>query len=88
MRPSPEVLADLRRQYPRISAHDLVACWQNASRHWYGVAPEILANEPSELTAARVLFVHSQFEAVDEDRANYSFCMWMLVNPYTTRSKP
>lgn len=82
MNPHPEVLAELCRQYRQGTQADILACWQNAHRYWIGINPAILANEPAELTAARTLFVHWQYERNAEDRANYSFCMFALVEPY------
>ena len=87
MQPTPEVLADLRGSYPRVTERDLIACWQNASRLWRAVPAPVLANEPPELTAARALFVHSQFQDFAEDRANASFAMWTLIVPYEAQRK-
>lgn len=80
--PDPRVIDDLCRQYRHISRADITACWHNASLHWFEVPPDVLANEPGELRAARALFVHSQLERNREDASNYSFCMWTLVAAY------
>jgi hypothetical protein len=83
----PEVLNDLCRQYRNVTRSDIAACWANAHRHWCGINLELLNREPAELTAARTLFVHSQFDRNPEDRANFSYCMWQLVTPYTATSR-
>ena len=83
--PHPEVLADLRRLYPRIERDDLIASWQNASRHWIGLDPQYRIAEPAELTASRALFVRSLFEEFAEDRQTFIYCMWQLVTPYCSK---
>jgi hypothetical protein len=82
MQPSNEVLAELCKFYRKVDRLDIVACWKNADRHWYGIEPNYLCSEPAELTAARTLFVHSQLDDSSEDRANYLHAMWQLVAPY------
>lgn len=82
MTPHPDVLDELCRTYRRVPRVDILACWQNASRHWNGINPLCLVQEPAELTAARTLFVHSQLDSNAEDRSMYSYVMWSLVTPY------
>ena len=80
--PDLRVINDLCRQHRHVPRADIEACWHNASLHWFEVPPQVLADEPGELRAARALFVHSQLERNREEAAWYSLCMWMLVNPY------
>lgn len=84
--PNPLVLDSLCKQYRRASRADILAAWRNASLHWFDVSPEVLANEPPELHAARTLFVHSILERDDrEAAASYSMAHWLLVAPYARR---
>jgi hypothetical protein len=80
--PHPEVLADLCRTYPRIERGDIIASWNNASRHWFDLETKYRIDEPCELDAARALFVRYQFEKDETERSSYIHCMWRLVEPY------
>lgn len=85
MTPHPDVIDALCQSYRRIPRADIIACWKNASRHWHGLHPVCMIQEPPELTAARTLFVHSQLDPVADDRSMYSFVMWSLVIPHTVK---
>lgn len=80
--PDPRVIDSLCREYRKASRADIVACWHNASLQWFDVPPEILADEPRELTAARALFVHGTLCDDHGERAEHFHGMWSLVTMY------
>lgn len=82
-----EVWRDLCKWNPRRNPHDIAAAWHNASR-WFvqlGVLPQHLQDgvEPAEVTAARTLYVRWAFEDLPEDKSQFNFAMWTLLEPFT-----
>ncbi|MEG3791072.1 hypothetical protein V1318_13160 [Lysobacter sp. CCNWLW3] len=85
--PDPRVIDSLCREYPHATRADIIACWHNASLHWFDVLAEVLADEPRELTAARALFVHGTLCDEYDERAEHFHGMWSLVTMYVSPKK-
>lgn len=83
--PDPHVIESLCHEYPAASRADILACWHNASLHWFEIPPDVLANEPRELTAARALFVHATLCGERGESAEHYAGMWALVLLYSQR---
>jgi len=82
MQPDPRVIDSMCRDYPHVSRSDIIACWSNADHLWQEVPPEVLADEPRELTAARALFVNGTLADDRGERAEHFHGMWSLVMMY------
>lgn len=86
-KPDPRVIAHLCGEYPRATRADVEACWGNADQLWREIPPEVLADEPRELTAARALFVHGTLCNDPGERAEHFHGMWSLVMMHVPQQK-